>query len=122
MRKAGQIVLFEFPRGDIEPGKLRPTLLLSGLPGSYQTWLICMISTQLHQKVDGFDEIVTKKDNDFIQSGFKTSSLIRLGRLAVVNDDILTGPIGRISTDRLYRLRNNLSSWLKNEEDLRNIK
>ena len=47
MKQAGQIVLFRFPQTDLEEGKLRPALLLNKVPGEYDDWLICMISSQL---------------------------------------------------------------------------
>jgi hypothetical protein len=50
-----------------------------------------MISSQLNQEIPGFDEIVTSDDLDFNDSGLKLPSLIRIGRLAVVNSDILVG-------------------------------
>ena len=46
MKKAGQVVLLRFPQTDLEQGKLRPALLLGKLPGEYDNWLICMISSQ----------------------------------------------------------------------------
>jgi mRNA interferase MazF len=76
MKEEGQIILFEFPRGDLSEGKLRPALLINSVPGAYNLWLICMISTQLQRKVNGFDEIVAPKDDDFKTSGLKKSSLI----------------------------------------------
>lgn len=89
MKKSGQIVLFQFPQTDLASGKQRPALLLGKLPGSYDDWLICMISSQIHQYIQDFDEIVDKNDADFTQSGLKTSSVIRVGRLAVVAESIL---------------------------------
>lgn len=47
MKQAGQIVLFRFPQTNLEEGKLRPALLLGKLPGPYDDWLICMISSQI---------------------------------------------------------------------------
>jgi len=47
MKRAGQVVLFRFPRTDLGEGKLRPALLLGKLPGEYDDWLICMISSQM---------------------------------------------------------------------------
>jgi mRNA interferase MazF len=44
MRKAGQIVLFEFPQTDLVAGKPRPALMIAKLPGGYEDWLICMVS------------------------------------------------------------------------------
>jgi len=51
MKQAGQIVLFRFPQTDLEEGKLRPALLLGQLPGEYDDWLICMISSQIRHQV-----------------------------------------------------------------------
>lgn len=84
MKQAGQIVLFGFPQADLAAGKLHPALLLGKLPGKYDDWLICMISGQTRQYVDQFDEIVREEDTDFAESGLKKVSLVRVGRLAVV--------------------------------------
>lgn len=61
MKRAGQVVLFRFPQADLAEGKLRPALLLGKLPGAFDDWLICMISSQLRHFTDGFDEIVREK-------------------------------------------------------------
>ena len=112
MKKSGQVVVFRFPQTDLEEGKLRPALLLEKLPGEYDDWLICMISSQTRQYITGFDEIVQDSDEDFKQSGLKVTSVIRVGRLAVVSGEILLGAIGEISGDRLSRIKKNPSSWL----------
>ena len=112
MKKAGQIVVFRFPQTDLEDGKLRPALLLGKLPGEYDDWLICMVSSQTRQYVAGFDEIVKDSDEDFGESGLKVTSVIRVGRLAVVTGEILLGAIGQISSERLNRVKNLLSDWL----------
>ncbi|MEJ5247793.1 MAG: type II toxin-antitoxin system PemK/MazF family toxin [Caldilinea sp.] len=112
MKKAGQVVLFRFPQTDLEEGKLRPALLLAKLPGEYDDWLICMVSSQTRHYVAGFDELVQEMDEDFAQSGLKVASVIRVGRLAVVSGDILIGAIGEISPARLRRLKQALASWL----------
>jgi mRNA interferase MazF len=112
MKKAGQVVVFRFPQTDLEEGKLRPALLLGKLPGEYDDWLICMISSQTRQYISGFDELVKDSDEDFEQSGLKVTSVIRVGRLAVVSGEILLGAIGEISSERLNRVKKNLSNWL----------
>jgi mRNA interferase MazF len=113
MKQAGQIVLFRFPQADLEEGKLRPALLLGRLPGEYDDWLICMISAQARRYITEFDEIVREGDSDFTQSGLKVSSVIRVGRLAVVEGDILLGAIGDIAPDRLQRIKGRLADWLR---------
>ena len=112
MKEAGQVVVFRFPQTDLEEGKLRPALLLGKLPGNYDDWLICMISSQTRQYVEGFDEIVRETDNDFRDSGLKITSVIRVGRLAVVSGEILIGAIGQVSRERLRRIKKHLSDWL----------
>jgi mRNA interferase MazF len=112
MKEAGQVVVFRFPQTDLEEGKLRPALLLGKLPGEYDDWLICMISSQTRQHIAGFDEIVQENDDDFGASGLKVTSVIRVGRLAVVSGEILIGAIGQVSTKRLSRVKKYLSDWL----------
>ena len=113
MKQAGQIVLFRFPQADLQEGKLRPALLLGKLPGEHGDWLICMISSQVRHYVTEFDEIVREEDLDFATSGLKAASVIRVGRLAVVEADVLLGAAGEIATDRLRRIKTRLSQWLE---------
>ena len=112
MKRAGQIILFRFPRADLIPGKPRPALLLGQLPGPFGDWLICMISSRKQQCVEGFDEIIRRDDPDFVQSGLKAPSLIRVGRLAVVDERLLLGAIGDIAPERLTRIKSRLAQWL----------
>ena len=114
MIRERQIVLFRFPQTDQASGKLRPALVLRKLPGPYDDWLICMVSTQLSQRIDGLDELIGPEDQDFKDSGLKAPSLFRISRIAVVEKSILIGVIGEISTDRLSRIKTSLSDWIKN--------
>lgn len=113
MIREGQVVLFKFPQTDQSLGKLRPAHVLRKLHGSYDDWLICMISTQLSQKIMELDEIINKEDADFEQSGLKASSVIRISRLAVVEKKVLLGTLGSINSDRLNNIKNNIADWIK---------
>lgn len=112
MKQAGQVVLFRFPQTNLAEGKLRPALLLGKLPGEYDDWLICMISSQASRYVSGFDELVREDDSDFALSGLKGPSVIRIGRLAVVQGGVLLGAIGEIAPERLQRIKKRLAEWL----------
>lgn len=116
MISEGQIVLFRFPQTDQKDGKLRPALILRKLPGKFDYWLICMISSQLHQAIPELDEIINLGDSDFQQTGLKHPSLIRASRLAVVDEDILIGKLGTIDAPRLNKIRDNISKWLQNRQ------
>lgn len=116
MRRAGQVVVFRFPQTDLVRGKLRPALILDKLPSKHDDWLVCMISTQLTQQIEGFDEFIRAGDTDFEGSGLKSASLIRLGRLAVVEGKMLIGATGEIDVEQLARLKLNLANWLTKKE------
>jgi mRNA interferase MazF len=109
----GQIVLFRFPQTDLTGGKYRPALVLRQLPGRYRDWLICMISSQLDQKIGDIDEIVDQTAPDFLQSGLKLPSVIRTTRLAVASESILLGRLGQIGPERLTIIRQKLADWLR---------
>lgn len=51
-------------------------------------------------------------DADFAASGLKTSSIIRISRLAVINDALLAGYIGEISEERLSGICRRLAIWI----------
>jgi mRNA interferase MazF len=112
MIRERQVVLFRFPQTNQATGKLRPALVIRKVPGPHDDWLICMITSQLSQEVADFDEIISEKNDDFISSGLKQTSLIRIARIAVVHQNILLGAIGEIGDSRLERIKKKLSDWL----------
>jgi mRNA interferase MazF len=111
--KEGSIALTPIPQADGNV-KNRPVILLRTMP-PYQDWLICGISTKLNQRVIGFDEIIAPEDIDFVSSGLKSKSLIRLGFLSISPRRDIIGSIGSISPDRHRRLLKNLSEYLISE-------
>lgn len=116
MIKEGHIVLFPFPYTDLSNKKLRPALVLKKLPGIFDDWLICMISSRTHLYVPELDEIIKPGDDDFESSRLKVPSVIRVCRLAVVESTLFEGILGEISPKRLNRIRENLANWLLNNQ------
>ncbi len=114
--KEADIILTPLPQADGEE-KNRPALLLRELP-PYGDFLVCGISTQLHQAVTGFDEIITNNDPDFSSSGLIADSVIRLGFLAVLPCQNIIGGIGHISHERHAQLLKNLSTYLVRDVNL----
>ena len=110
---AGQAALMSFPQVDPAAGKHCPVLLIARALGPYEDWLVCMLSTNLRQALPDFDEIIDSDADDFRQSGLKTSSMIRVARLAVVSADTLVGAIGRVDGGRLRRIQETLADWIR---------
>jgi mRNA interferase MazF len=80
--KEGDVVLTPLPQAD-DRVKIRPCIALRRLPG-FRDWLVCGVSTQLHQEVARFDDPLLPEHEDYASTGLKAPSLIRLGFLAVV--------------------------------------
>ncbi len=106
----GDVILTPVPQADGNV-KNRPAIFLREMP-PYRDVLVCGVSTQLHQEVKGFDDVIRSTDSDFIATGLKTDSLIRLGFLAVLPRRAVVGSIGTISSVRHRRLLRRLSDYL----------
>ena len=68
--------------------KPRPVILLRRMP-PFDDWLVCGVSTQLHQEAAGFEETILPAHTDFRRSGLKAPSLIRLGSLSTACSEFL---------------------------------
>jgi mRNA interferase MazF len=106
----GDLALARLPQADGQI-KNRPVFLLRRFP-PFGDFLVCGVSTQVQQRVAGFDEIIALGDAEFSASGLKAASLIRLGFLAVLPEPAFLGKIGSLSTDRRRRLLANLCHHL----------
>src|SRR5438105_13166630 len=96
--REGAVVLLPLTQADGK-SKPRPAVALRQLP-RFGDWLVCGISSQLHQFVGGFDEQVSVDDPDFGLSGLTQPSIIRLSFLQSVPLSAIMGGIGAISADR----------------------
>jgi mRNA interferase MazF len=108
--KEGDVVLVPLPQADGR-FKNRPAIVLRLMP-PFGDLLVCGVSTQLHQEVVGFDELIHPNDADFSVSGLKAPSLIRLGFLAALPVSGFVGAIGSISPERHRRLLTRLCQYL----------
>ena len=108
--KAGDVALTPLPQSDGRL-KLRPAILLHRMP-PFGDWLVCGVSTQLRQTVAGFDDVIESGHADFVMSGLKADSVIRLGFLTVLPADHFSGILGSISKERHQRLLQRLAEFL----------
>lgn len=112
--KEGDVVLTDLPQTD---GKIktRPVLLLHQFPAPYSGYLVCGISSQIHQMIENFDELISEQDEDYVDSGILKGSIIRLSFLAVIPSKVIVGSIGSISKSRHQKLLYRLSDYLINK-------
>ncbi len=106
MSREGNIILANIPQAD-GGYKLRPILLLRKLP-TYDDYLVCGISTQLHQKIDDFD--ITLLPNSI--NNLRSTSIVRLSFLSVLSEKEIKGILGNIELTEHQTLLKNLSDYL----------
>ena len=109
----GDVILIRLPEFGGASFKLRPALLLATLPGPYQSMLICGISTQLHLLQADWDELIEPRDGDFVGSGLRRGSVVRLSYLYAADASELAGAIGSVDPARLAKLRARLAAHLQ---------
>ncbi len=112
MKRAGQIALMPFPYTDLTHSKKRPVLLLRRLDHVQDDWLVCMVSSRLHQAEPALDWVLKPEDDEFADSGLKVASVFRLSRVAVLDGSLLLGRLGTVSEARLIDLRHRLGRWI----------
>ena len=73
---------------------------------------VAFISTQIHWKE--VTDIVVLPNSE---NGFKKESLIRLSKLATINNELVFGRLGRLDTSALKLVNRNLKIILKLDEE-----
>lgn len=111
--KPGDIVLVRFPQTDLEAGKLRPALVVALSPGRHSDALLAMITSRVYQSIPGFDEMIELTDKDFVDTGLKTRSVVRLSRLASVEVNAINAKLGEVSDERLSIAKRRILDWLE---------
>lgn len=109
----GDVVLISIPQFAGGPGKLRPALLLSVLPGAFQSMLLCGISSQVDHMVNERDERVSPTNADSARSGLHRESSIRLSYLYSADAAEVKGTNGSIDPVRCARLLKRLADHLQ---------
>jgi len=92
----GEIVIAKFPFTSLESTKRRPCLVLAN--GDIEEDLIVAFITST--KVPEHYKYLVKispLEKDFILTGLKVESYIRLDKLATLHESIISGAIGKIS-------------------------
>jgi mRNA interferase MazF len=103
--KKGSIVLIPFPFSDLKGSKIRPAVVLCH---NKLDVTICFITSELKWK--------TKFDVSLLPSygnGLKAASLIRVGKIATINSDLILGELGELTDIEISKMNNGLKELLQ---------
>lgn len=92
--------------------KSRPALLLKNVE-PFNDWLLCSISSKLHNAVKGLDLILDEEHEDYKQSGLKYPGVVRVAHVFTMSEETIEGTIGKLIKPTLKRLKNNLGEYIK---------
>ena len=103
--KKGTAILIPFPFTDLKGSKIRPAVVLCK---SKLDVTISFITSELKWK--------TKQDVFIFptqKNGLKVPSLIRVGKIATIDSDLVLGELGELSRDEIIELNNSLKELLQ---------
>ena len=94
--KKGSVILIPFPFTDLKGSKIRPAVVLSS---SGLDVTICFVTSEFKWKTE-CDILVFPSQNN----GFKVPSLIRIGKIATIDSDLILGELGELSNVEIEEL------------------
>lgn len=103
------IAVIPFPFSDLSATKRRPALVLANLPGN--DILLCQVTSQISSEQLALPLCAT----DFVSGSLPVNSYIRPARIFTADKQIIVRKAGKISSDLMNRVVDNLVSILKQE-------
>lgn len=99
----GDVVVVPFPFTDLSQTKLRPAVILYVQPEGEDITL-CFISSQNLDRVSRDELIIESNHPEFVQSGLKLSSKIRVSRIVTVEKRLIKRKLGGLGLELIASL------------------
>ena len=93
----GKIVLIQFPLDDLSSSKVRPAYCLTNQIGGYQHIIFALITSRIPENPLHTDIILRPESPDFMISGLRQSSAIRLDHLVTLRSSLIQRELGSLS-------------------------
>lgn len=94
----GDIVIVRFPFTDLSGSKRRPAVVLAVYPPDV---VVAFISSVMPATPEKSDVVLQSVRADFAATGLKVPSVIRLRKLATLEQNLITRRMGRLSSSLL---------------------
>jgi mRNA interferase MazF len=99
----GDVVVVPFPFTDLRQTKLRPAVILYVQPEGEDITL-CFISSQNLDRVNQDELIIELNHPEFVQSGLKSSSKVRVSRIVTLERRLIKRKLGRLGLQLIESL------------------
>lgn len=99
----GSVVLVNFPFTDLSQTKLRPAVVL-WIDLNGQDVVVCAITSQGCDRLDTDELLLNENDPGFSDTGLRTSSKVRVTRIATLTRQLVTRKLGDLSKRHMAQL------------------
>ena len=103
-----KIVLVPFPFDDLTANKVRPAVCLTDEINPHGHLVLAFITSRVSAAASPTDLVIDKSDADFLVTGLKVSSTVRLHRLMTVTKSIVLRELGELSAAQQTEIENRL--------------
>ncbi|MBU0620168.1 MAG: type II toxin-antitoxin system PemK/MazF family toxin [Patescibacteria group bacterium] len=97
MFEKGIIILVPFPFTDLSANKVRPALIVSNNLFCENNVVVVFISSKTKKNLQKTDFIIQNSDKNFVQTGLKMDSIVRINKIATLDKKIVLGELGNIT-------------------------
>jgi len=93
----GKVVLVPFPFDDLSSTKVRPAVCLTEPIGEHRHVVLAFVTSRVGDTPLDTDLVLEPDDPDFMATGLRVPSTLRLHRLMTVGPTLLVRELGRLS-------------------------
>ncbi|WP_293158149.1 MULTISPECIES: type II toxin-antitoxin system PemK/MazF family toxin [unclassified Microcoleus] len=108
----GKIFLVPFPYDDLSANKLRPAVGLTNPLGARRHVIIAYITSRVPTNLLETDVVLDASHPDFLASGLRVPSAIRLHQLVTVSTVVVQRELGELSLDTQAQIAEKLCNFL----------
>ncbi len=90
----GKVVLIQFPFDDLSSRKVRPAYCLTNKIGIYQHIIFALITSRIPEIPLETDIILRQEHPDFLNSGLRKASTLRLDHLVTLRQSLIRRELG----------------------------
>lgn len=93
----GKVVLVPFPFDDLSGEKVRPAVCLTNPTGLHRHIILAFLTSRIPAELLDSDLILEANHADFVATGQRVSSTLRLHRLMTVTTSLIQRELGELS-------------------------
>ena len=93
----GKVVLVPFPFDDLSGEKVRPAVCLTNPTGLHRHIILAFVTSRIPAELLDTDLILDANHAEFVATGLRVSSTLRLHRLMTVTTSLIRRELGELS-------------------------